>query len=137
MIKRNDFQSMRRLLLVSALLLAAMPLALLAAESPDEPLGAEAASAESKETQDSEQPRRDGASSPSELYIGLGYIAAALSVGLGSLGAGIAVASTASAAVGAVAEKEDIAGKALVFVGLDEGIAIYGIVIALMILNRL
>ena len=64
-------------------------------------------------------------------------IAAALSVGLGSLGAGIAVASTASAAVGAVAEKEDIAGKALVFVGLAEGIAIYGIVIALMILNRL
>ncbi len=68
---------------------------------------------------------------------GLGYLAAALAVGLGSIGAGLAVASTASAAVGAVAERDDVAGKALVFVGLAEGIAIYGLVIAIMILNRL
>ena len=73
-----------------------------------------------------------GRSSP-----GLGYIAAALAVGLGCLGAGLAVGSTASAAVGAVAEKEEMAGKALVFVGLAEGIAIYGLIIAIMILNQL
>ena len=71
------------------------------------------------------------------LPVGLGYVAAALAVGLGSIGAGLAVGATASAAVGAVAEKEEIAGKALVFVGLAEGIAIYGLIIAIMILNRL
>ena len=68
---------------------------------------------------------------------GLGYIAAALAVGLGSLAAGLAVGPTASAAIGAVAEKEELAGKALVFVGLAEGVAIYGMVIAIMILNRI
>ena len=71
------------------------------------------------------------------LPAGLGYLAAALAVGLGSIGAGLAVGATASAAVGAVAEREEVAGKALVFVGLAEGIAIYGLVIAIMILNRL
>lgn len=68
---------------------------------------------------------------------GLGYIGAALAVGLGSLGAGFAVGPAAAAAVGAVAEKEETAGKSLVFVGVAEGIAIYGLVIAIMILNRL
>jgi len=68
---------------------------------------------------------------------GLGYLAAAMAVGLGSIGAGLAVGATASAAVGAVAEKEEVMGKSLIFVGLAEGIAIYGLVIAVLILNRL
>lgn len=68
---------------------------------------------------------------------GLGYVGAALAVGLGSVGAGLAVGPAASAAVGAVAEKEETAGKSLVFVGVAEGIAIYGLVIAIMILNRM
>lgn len=78
-----------------------------------------------------------GEESAAGLPAGLGYLAAALAVGLGSIGAGLAVGATASAAVGAVAEREEVAGKALVFVGLAEGIAIYGLVIAIMILNRL
>jgi len=66
-----------------------------------------------------------------------GYLAAALATGLSALGAGLAVAGVGAAAIGAVAEKPDIFGRALVFVGLAEGIAIYGLIISIMILNRL
>jgi len=88
-------------------------------------------------TESNDQPHKNSTSENSGFPVGLGYVAAALAVGLGSIGAGLAVGATASAAVGAVAEKEEIAGKALVFVGLAEGIAIYGLIIAIMILNRL
>jgi V/A-type H+-transporting ATPase subunit K len=62
-------------------------------------------------------------------------LAAALSTGLGSIGAGIAVASTGAAACGAVAEKPETFGRLLIFVGLAEGVAIYGLIIAFMILQ--
>lgn len=64
------------------------------------------------------------------------FLAAALSTGLGCLGAGVAVAYVGAAAVGAVAEKPQIAGRALIFVGLAEGIAIYGLIVAIMILGK-
>jgi len=64
------------------------------------------------------------------------FLAAAISTGLGCLGAGIAVAYVGAAAVGAVAEKPQIAGRTLIFVGLAEGIAIYGLIIAIMILGK-
>lgn len=67
---------------------------------------------------------------------GMAFLAASLSTGLGSIGAGIATASAASAALGALSENESIMGKALIFVGLAEGIAIYGLLISLMILGR-
>ena len=66
-----------------------------------------------------------------------GFLAAAIAVGLGSVGAGIAVGTVGSAAVGAVAERPEMAARALIFVGLAEGIAIYGLIIAIMILGRL
>lgn len=62
-------------------------------------------------------------------------LAAGLAVGLGSIGAGVAVGSTGSAAIGAIAEKPDIFGRVLIFVGLSEGVAIYGLIIAFIILN--
>lgn len=62
------------------------------------------------------------------------YLAAALSTGLGSIGAGVAVASAASAALGALSEDSKIMGKALIFVALAEGVAIYGLLISLLIL---
>ncbi len=68
---------------------------------------------------------------------GLGYIGAALAVGLSALGAGIGVASTGAATIGAMSEKPEMMGKSLVFVGLAEGIAIYGVVIAIMILSKI
>jgi len=66
-----------------------------------------------------------------------GYMAAALATGLSALAAGIAVAGVGAAAVGAVAEKPEVFGRTLVFVGLAEGIAIYGLIVSIMILNRL
>ena len=66
-----------------------------------------------------------------------GFIAAALATGLSSLGAGIAVASVGSAAIGAMAEKPELLGRALIMVGLAEGIAIYGLIISILILNRI
>lgn len=67
---------------------------------------------------------------------GLAYVAAALSTGLATIGAGIAVAITGSAALGAISEDSSILGKTLIFVGLAEGIAIYGLIISIMILNK-
>ena len=66
---------------------------------------------------------------------GFGYLAAALSTGLSCVGGGIAVASAASAAIGAMSENEKIMGKTLIFVALAEGIALYGLVISILILN--
>ena len=66
-----------------------------------------------------------------------GFLAAALAAGLSSLGAGIAVASVGSAAIGALAEKPELLGRTLILVGLAEGIAIYGLIISILILNRI
>ena len=66
-----------------------------------------------------------------------GFIAAALAAGLSAIGAAYAVAVVGGAAMGAVAEKPEVAGRALVFVGLAEGIAVYGLIIAIMILGYL
>jgi V/A-type H+-transporting ATPase subunit K len=63
-------------------------------------------------------------------------LAAGLSTGLGCIGAGIAVASTGAAAIGAMAEKPETFGRSMVFVGMAEGVAIYGLIIAVMILGR-
>lgn len=63
-------------------------------------------------------------------------LAAALSTGLAAIGAGIAVSSTGAAAIGTIAEKPEFFGRALIFVGLAEGIAIYGLLISFMVLNR-
>lgn len=66
---------------------------------------------------------------------GLKFIGAALSTGLSGIGGGIAVANAASAAIGAMSENEKIMGKTLIFVALAEGIALYGLVISILIIN--
>jgi len=63
-------------------------------------------------------------------------IAAAAAAGLAALAAGYAVGSVGSAAVGALAEKPELLGRVLILVGLAEGIAIYGLIVAVLILNR-
>ncbi len=67
----------------------------------------------------------------------MGYIAAALVTGLSCIGGGIAVASAASAALGAISEDQSILGKSLIFVGLAEGVALYGLIISFMIIGKL
>lgn len=68
------------------------------------------------------------------LASGLKYIAAALSTGLGTIGTGIAVGGAAPAAIGAVSENDKSFSKALIFVALGEGVAIYGLLISILIL---
>ena len=62
---------------------------------------------------------------------GMGLIAAALAIGLSAIGSGIAVAVVASSAVGAISENPSLLGKTVIFAGLAEGIAIYGLIIAI------
>ncbi|HZD57300.1 MAG TPA: ATP synthase subunit C, partial [Anaerolineales bacterium] len=57
-------------------------------------------------------------------------LAASIATGLATVGAGIAVSSTGAAAIGSIAEKPETFGRAIIFVGLAEGIAIYGLIIA-------
>ena len=68
---------------------------------------------------------------------GMGYLSAALATGLSCLGGGIAVSAAASAALGAISEDSSILGKSLIFVGLAEGVCLYGLIISFMILGKL
>lgn len=74
---------------------------------------------------------------PGETAIAWGYIAAAVAAAAAAIGAGIAVASVGSAAVGAITEKPELLGRMLILVGLAEGIAIYGLIVSVLILDRL
>jgi V/A-type H+-transporting ATPase subunit K len=74
-----------------------------------------------------------GAAAPAS---GTAFLAAAIAVGASSIGAAVAVAYTGAAALAAVSEKPELFGRSIVIVGLAEGIAIYGLVIAVLILNR-
>ena len=67
----------------------------------------------------------------------LAFVAAALATAFATLGAGFAVAKVGAAAIGALAEKPELFGRLLIFVGLAEGIAIYGLIVSILILNRL
>lgn len=68
---------------------------------------------------------------------GLGLIAAAVVTGLSGIGGGIAVASAAPAAIAATSEDPKAFGKSLIFVALGEGIALYGLLVSIMIFNKI
>jgi len=68
---------------------------------------------------------------------GMGFIGMALATGLACVGAGIAVGSVGSAAIGLVGEQPGAIGTTLIYVGLAEGVAIYGIVISMLIFSKL
>ncbi len=68
---------------------------------------------------------------------GLGFIAAAVVTSASAIGAGFAVAAAAPAAIGAISENSDNFGKAMIFVALAEGVAIYGLLISILIINKL
>ena len=62
------------------------------------------------------------------------FLSAAIVMGLGSVAAGMAVAYVGSAALGVIGEKPELAIRALIYVGLAEGIAVWGLLIAFLIL---
>lgn len=78
--------------------------------------------------------KADGAQAASAGNEGLKYIGAALSTGLATIGTGYAVGTVGSAALGAISEDASILGRTIIFVGLAEGIAIFGVIISILIL---
>jgi len=68
---------------------------------------------------------------------GLGFVGAGLAAGLAAIGAGLGVGIAGAAAVGAIAEKPETFGRTLVIVGLAEGVAIYGLITAILRLGRI
>lgn len=76
-------------------------------------------------------------SSSSGLKAGLGLLAASAAVGFAAIGGGRAVAASAPAAIAATSEDPKAFGKALIFVALGEGIALYGLLISILILNKI
>ena len=66
---------------------------------------------------------------------GIGLIAAAVAFGLGAVGAGFAISHVGAAAMGAVAEKPQVASQALIFVALAEGVVVFGFITAIMLIN--
>ena len=62
------------------------------------------------------------------------YVAAALAVGLACIGGAMAVGKIGAAAMGAMSENAELSGKALPFVGLAEGICLWGFLVALFII---
>jgi len=68
---------------------------------------------------------------------GLGYLSAGIAVGMSCIGASIAVKAAVTAGVAAIVEKPELFGKTIIYAGLAEGIAIYGLLIAIMILGKL
>lgn len=67
---------------------------------------------------------------------GAAFIGAAIAVAASALGAGIAIAYAGSAALATVSEQPDLFGRAMVVVGLAEGVAIYGLIVAVLILGK-
>lgn len=76
------------------------------------------------------------AEAPTDSSKGLGLLAAGLVTGLAGIGGGIAVAAGAPAAIAATAENPKSFGKSIIFVALGESIALYGVVISILILNK-
>lgn len=67
---------------------------------------------------------------------GAAFIGAAIAVAASAIGAGIAIAYAGSAALATVSEQPDLFGRAMVVVGLAEGVAIYGLIVAVLILAK-
>lgn len=76
---------------------------------------------------------------PAEVSLGFGLtmIGVAIPTGLATIGAGIAVGPVGAAAMALISEKPEMFGRTLVYLGLAEGIAIYGLVISILILGRI
>lgn len=67
----------------------------------------------------------------------MALIAASVAFAAGALAAGFAISHVGAAAMGAVAEKPEIGGQALIFIALAEGLVVFGFITALMILGKI
>jgi V/A-type H+-transporting ATPase subunit K len=116
-VRRDPQRWLRRLVILNAVIgLAAVTFLVLALFGPLPPALAQATST---------------ATNPAA---GQAYLAAGIAIAGSAIGAAIAVAYTGAAAIAAISEQPEMFGRTMVFVGLAEGIAIYGLIIAVLIL---
>ena len=76
------------------------------------------------------------AASTGDINMGLSMLAAGLATGISGIGGGIAVGGAAPAAIGATSEDPKAFGKALIFVALGEGVALYGLLVSILIISK-
>lgn len=121
-IMKKNLMSFAVVLMISAALMFSVS----AADTTDE----NSAATDTAVTEEAEATADDGISK------GLGLLAAGLVTGLAGIGGGIAVAAGAPAAIAATSEDPKSFGKSLIFVALGESIALYGVVISILIINK-
>lgn len=78
-----------------------------------------------------------GAAGEISLGMGLAIIGAGLPTGLAAIGAAIAVGPIGAASLAAITEKPENLGRTLIYLGLAEGIAIYGLVMSILLFNKI
>lgn len=137
--KHSEGQSVRKSLRMNAATFAVMLLLVAGCAMGAFATGSEdkaAAPADTTAVQASDTAAESTESSAKDNSKGLGLLAAGLVTGLAGIGGGIAVAAGAPAAIAATSEDPKAFGKALIFVALGESIALYGVVISILILNK-
>lgn len=137
--KHSEGQSVRKSLRMNAATFAVMLLLVAGCAMGTFATGSEdkaAAPADTTAAQASDTAAESTESSAKDNSKGLGLLAAGLVTGLAGIGGGIAVAAGAPAAIAATSEDPKAFGKALIFVALGESIALYGVVISILILNK-
>lgn len=137
--KHSEGQSVRKSLRMNAVTFAVMLLLVAGCAMGAFATGSEdkaAAPADTTAAQASDTAAESTESSAKDNSKGLGLLAAGLVTGLAGIGGGIAVAAGAPAAIAATSEDPKAFGKALIFVALGESIALYGVVISILILNK-
>lgn len=137
--KHSEGQSVRKSLRMNAATFAVMLLLVAGCAMGAFATGSEdkaAAPADTTAVQASDTAAESTESSAKDNSKGLGLLAAGLVTGLAGIGGGIAVAAGAPAAIAATSEDSKAFGKALIFVALGESIALYGVVISILILNK-
>lgn len=95
---------------------------------------ASAADANTQESSTSVSENAEATNNKKDINKGLAMIASSIAVGIAGIAGGIAVAAGAPAAIAATSENPKSFGKYMVFVALGEGIALFGVVIAIMII---
>lgn len=137
--KHSEGQSVRKSLRMNAATFAVMLLLVAGCAMGAFATGSEdkaAVPADTTAAQASDTAAESTESSAKDNSKGLGLLAAGLVTGLAGIGGGIAVAAGAPAAIAATSEDPKAFGKALIFVALGESIALYGVVISILILNK-
>lgn len=82
-------------------------------------------------------PEATAAAAEVSIGLGLAIIGVGIPTALSTIGAAIAVGPIGSAALAAITEKPEMLGRSLIYIGLAEGIAIYGLVVSILLLNRI